>query len=76
MRHFLSTFHRALAALLIVTGVASATPITLATPGGLNPGDKFRFLQQLPTALYRARQTTGRFRLCRTKTLWTKWTCA
>ena len=44
MRHFLSTFHRALAALLIVTGVASATPITLATPGGLNPGDKFRFL--------------------------------
>lgn len=28
----------------LVAGAASATPISLATPGGLNPGDQFRFV--------------------------------
>jgi hypothetical protein len=44
MRHFFSIFTRAVAALLLVAGVASAGTITLSTPTGLNPGDKFRFL--------------------------------
>lgn len=44
MRKFFSTFHRAFAALLLTAGFAAAGPIDLATPAGLNPGDKFRFL--------------------------------
>lgn len=46
MRHrsFLSTLGQALAALLVVGEAASASTIILATPAGLNPGDKFRFL--------------------------------
>ena len=49
MRHFVSTFHRAIAALLLVAGVAAAAPISLTTPAGLNPGDKFRFIAVTPT---------------------------
>lgn len=44
MRHFFSTFNRAVATLLLAAGLASAAPIDLSTPAGLNPGDKFRFL--------------------------------
>jgi len=32
------------AVLLVAADVARATPVALSTPGGLNPGDKFRFI--------------------------------
>lgn len=49
MRHFFSVLNRAIAALLLAAGLASASPIDLTTPAGLNPGDKFRFIAVTPT---------------------------